>query len=66
MNTLHTPDICAQVDRLKTLCDRLEDAQSDPARYRSIVAQIRSEAVGIYELVCVEEREEEGKSRGGR
>jgi hypothetical protein len=43
MTKLDTPDLCARLDRLKGLCDRLEDAQSNPRRYRELVQQIRRE-----------------------
>ena len=37
MSKLYIPDICAHLDRLKRLCDRLEKAQSDEQRYRELV-----------------------------
>ena len=51
-NPLSTPDLCAHLDRLKSLCDGLEDAQRDPDLYRSLVNQIRMETEAFRALVC--------------
>jgi hypothetical protein len=52
MNELEIPDLCAQLDRLKKLCDRLEDAQTDPTRYRKLIDQIRYETEAFQTSVC--------------
>ena len=59
MNELAIPDLCAHLDRLKTLCDRLEDAQTDPTKYQKLIAQIRSEADAFQASVCWVSRAEE-------
>jgi hypothetical protein len=51
-NPLSTPDLCAHLDRLKSLCDGLEYAQRDPDLYRNLVAQIRMETEAFRALVC--------------
>ena len=51
-NPLSTPDLCAHLDRLKTLCDRLEDAQHDPDAYHHLVTQIRMETDAFRALLC--------------
>ena len=53
MTNLNTPDLCAQLDRLKDLCDRLEEAQGDPERYRDLVRRIRVETEAFQQAVCV-------------
>lgn len=52
MARLYVPDICAHLDRLKRLCDRLERAQSDEQRYREITAQIRAETDALHAMIC--------------
>jgi hypothetical protein len=52
MTKLDTPDLCARPDRLKGLCDRLEDAQSNPRRYRELVQQIRRETEAFRATIC--------------
>ena len=52
MAELDIPDLCAQLDRLKKLCDRLEEAQTDPKRYRQLIAQIRNETEAFQAVVC--------------
>ena len=52
MAKLHVPDICAHLDRLKRLCDRLEKAQSDEQRYRELTAQIRAETDALHAMIC--------------
>ena len=51
MSDLKTPDICAQLDRMKSLCDQLEAAQSDFTRSRDIVKRIRIEADVLADTV---------------
>jgi hypothetical protein len=51
MADLKTPDLCAQLDRLKGLCDQLESAQSDSTRARDICARIRVEADALADAV---------------
>jgi hypothetical protein len=51
-NPLSTPDLCAHLDRLKSLCDGLEDAQRDPDLYRNLVDRIRAETEVFRALVC--------------
>jgi hypothetical protein len=51
-NPLSTPDLCAHLDRLKSLCDGLEEAQRDPDAYRHLVYQIRMETEAFRALVC--------------
>jgi hypothetical protein len=52
MSELHIPDLCAHLDRLKMLCDRLEDAQADPKRYHQLIAEIRDETEALQATVC--------------
>jgi hypothetical protein len=49
---LAAPDLCAYLDRLKALCDRLEEAQNDPKRYRQLVDLIRVETDSLRDTVC--------------
>jgi hypothetical protein len=43
LEKLQAPDLCAQLDRMKTLCDRLEEAQANHAKYRELVDLIQVE-----------------------
>lgn len=52
MSRLHIPDICAHLDRLKRLCDRLEKAQADETYYREICGQIRAETEVLHATIC--------------
>ena len=52
MSKLDIPDICAHLDRLKRLCDRLEKAQSDDLRYRELCSQIRAETEQLHATIC--------------
>jgi hypothetical protein len=52
VNKLSTPDLCAHLDTMKALCDRLEDAQCDSASYQRIIERIRVEAERLRSLVC--------------
>jgi hypothetical protein len=52
MSKLHIPDICAHLDRLKRLCDRLEKAQSDEQQYRELAMQIRLETDALHAMIC--------------
>jgi hypothetical protein len=52
MGNLDTPDLCARLDRLRDLCDRLEEAQDDRRRYQQLVAKIRAEATAFQEAIC--------------
>ena len=52
MSKLDIPDICAHLDRLKRLCDRLEKAQSDEQRYRELCSQIRAETEALHATIC--------------
>jgi hypothetical protein len=52
MGKLDIPDICAHLDRLKELCDRLEEAQSDEQRYHEIAGQIRAETDALHAVIC--------------
>jgi hypothetical protein len=52
MANLYIPDLCAQLDRIKTLCDRLEAAQGDPQKYRTLIAAIQNETEALQEVVC--------------
>lgn len=52
MSKLHIPDICAHLDRLKRLCDRLEKVQSDEQRYREVAFQIRAETDALHAMIC--------------
>lgn len=51
-NPLSTPDLCAHLDRLKSLCDRLEDTQHDQDAYHHLVNQIRMETDAFRALIC--------------
>jgi hypothetical protein len=52
MSKLYIPDICAQLDRLKRLCDRLEKVQSDEERYGELTRQIRAETEVLHATIC--------------
>jgi len=52
MSKLYIPDICAQLDRLKHLCDRLEKVQSDEQRYGELARQIRAETEVLHATIC--------------
>lgn len=52
MSKLHIPDICAHLDRLKRLCDRLEKVQSDEQRYGELAVQIRAETDALHAMIC--------------
>ena len=52
MSKLYIPDICAQLDRLKRLCDRLERVQSDEERYGELARQIRAETEVLHATIC--------------
>ena len=52
MTKLDTPDLCARLDSLKKLCDRLEAAQTHPERYHDLVAKIRMEMEMFQQEVC--------------
>ena len=52
MSKLDIPDICAHLDRLKRLCDRLEKAQADEARYHELCRQIRAETEVLHATIC--------------
>ena len=49
---LQIPDLCARLDRLKALCDKLEDAQDEPARYRDLINRIHAETEAFREIIC--------------
>lgn len=51
-NPLSTPDWCAHLDRLKSLCDRLEETQRDPDAYRDLVHKISLETDAFRALIC--------------
>ena len=52
MGNLDTPDLCARLDQMKTLCDQLEQSQDDPEKYRRLVEKIRHEADVLHQVVC--------------
>lgn len=52
MSKLLIPDICAHLDRLKRLCDRLEKVQSDEERYLDLASQIRAETEVLHATIC--------------
>lgn len=52
LNPLSTPDLCAHLDRLKSLCDRLEETQGDPDAYRDLVHKIRLETEAFQAAIC--------------
>ena len=52
MSKLDIPDICAHLDRLKRLCDRLEKAQADELHYRELCSQIRAETEVLHATIC--------------
>lgn len=52
MSKLDIPDICAHLDRLKRLCDRLERAQSDEQRYRELATKIQAETDSLHAMIC--------------
>ena len=51
MDGLDLPDLCAHLDRLTLLCNRLEQAQSDSERYHDLEEQIRSETDAMRALI---------------
>ena len=52
MINLETPDLCARLDGLKKLCDRLEATQGDPEKYQVLVRKIRMEMEMFQQEVC--------------
>ena len=52
VQNLDTPDLCARLDRMKKLCERLEDAQGNRIKYQELVDQIQSEADALRSFVC--------------
>ncbi len=52
MTKLDTPDLCARLDSLRKLCDRLEPAQENPDSYRELVRRIRREAEMFQIELC--------------
>jgi hypothetical protein len=52
MSKLDLPDMCAHLDRLQRLCNKLEKAQSDEQRYREIAFQIRAETDALHAIIC--------------
>lgn len=52
MTDMKVPDLCAQLDRMKFLCDQLEASQGDARRSRELVEQIRLEAEALSYTVC--------------
>jgi hypothetical protein len=52
MSELYIPDICAHLDRLKRLCDRLEKVQADDQRYGELASQIRAETEVLHATIC--------------
>jgi branched-subunit amino acid aminotransferase/4-amino-4-deoxychorismate lyase len=52
MSKLDIPDICAHLDRMKRLCDRLEKAQFDEKRYSELARQIRAETDALHSTIC--------------
>lgn len=57
MTDMKTPDLCAQLDRMKALCDQLEAAQADAKRSRELVERIRLEAEALSQTVCTLDRD---------
>ena len=51
MTALELPDLCAYIDRLTVLCNRLEKAQADDQRYREIEKQIRNETDALHAVI---------------
>ena len=51
MAGLELPDLCAHIDRLTLLCNRLEKAQSDNQRYRELELQIRNETDALHAVI---------------
>ena len=49
---LETPDLCAHLDRMRRLCDRLEESQDDPVKYREIVRSIQIEIDVFRDAIC--------------
>ena len=49
---LATPDLCAQLDKMRRLCDRLEEAQNEPVKYREIVRSIEGEIDAFKDAIC--------------
>jgi uncharacterized coiled-coil DUF342 family protein len=37
-------EVCARIERMKTLCDQLDAVKSDQRRYRELIDRIRQEA----------------------
>jgi len=56
MRELETPDLyselCVRLERLKELCDRLEQAQDQPKTYHELLDRIRIEADALRDAVC--------------
>jgi hypothetical protein len=52
MEKLDTPDLCARLDTMKALCDRLEALQDQPEKYKQLVRRIQTEATELCDTVC--------------
>ena len=52
MQKLDIPDLCARLDQMKRLCDRLEDSQDQPPKYQELVRKIQNEANELCDTVC--------------
>jgi hypothetical protein len=65
MDKRDTPDLCARLDTMKSLCDRLEAAQDEPKKYRELVELIRIEADALHNTVCEAGDRGRGRKTGG-
>jgi hypothetical protein len=65
MDKLDTPDLCARLDTMKALCDRLEAAQHEPQKYHQLVELIRIEADALRNTVCETNGERDRKAGDG-
>ena len=52
MSQLDVPDMCAHLDRLQRLCNKLQKAQADEQRYRELTVQIRAETEALHAIIC--------------
>ena len=52
MQQLDVPDLCAHLDRLQSLCNRLEGSQNEPMKYEGLVAAIRAEVDALNATIC--------------
>jgi hypothetical protein len=54
-------DISERLERIKKLCDELEDARNDTRKYQRLITRIRAEAEAFRQTLGTHDRHDEGK-----